>query len=98
MTLLGDGAGVGDVAAAYDLRWLPDVDANVLRVPLFNALFDVTNRTTADVAVLLNADILFFMTSRSRCDGCRLPFPTRTGCCSAPAGMSMQPDLPPAIF
>lgn len=60
MTLLGDGAGVGDVAAAYDLRWLPDVDANVLRVPLFNALFDVTNRTTADVAVLLNADILFF--------------------------------------
>lgn len=60
VTLLGDGAGIGDVAAAYDLRWLPDVDANVLRVPLFNAMFDITNRTTADVAVLLNADILLF--------------------------------------
>ncbi|OSX68394.1 hypothetical protein BU14_2882s0001, partial [Porphyra umbilicalis] len=60
VTLLGNGDGVGDVAAAYGLRWLPDVDANVLRVPLFNALFDAANRTTAEVAVLLNADILLF--------------------------------------
>jgi hypothetical protein len=60
VTLLGSGAGYAEVVKRYGLRWRPEIDTSFLGVPLFNAIVDAANASTAQVAVIANADIMIF--------------------------------------
>lgn len=60
ITLLGTGAGYSDIVAKYGLAWNRHVDCSFLGVPLFNSILEVANASQADVAVLVNADIMLF--------------------------------------
>lgn len=60
ITLLGTGAGYAEVVRRYGLKWNRHVDTSFLGVPLFNSIVEVANASQADIAVLVNADIMLF--------------------------------------
>jgi beta-arabinofuranosyltransferase len=60
VTFLGMADGYRDVVKKYGVNWVPHIDSNFLGVPLFNAVFQVANESTADVVVIANADIVLF--------------------------------------
>lgn len=60
VTLLGDAIGTRHIARVYRLRHESRVDVSFLGVPLLPSVLAATNRSTATVTVLLNADIVLF--------------------------------------
>lgn len=59
VTLLGDEPGYAEAAQQYNgVNIERRVDKTFLGVPLFNSMVDRANRSTADVAVIINGDII----------------------------------------
>jgi hypothetical protein len=60
ITLLGGEAGYFEAARDFGLNIEPRVDKTFLGVPLFNAMVDRANRSAAQVAVVINGDVLLY--------------------------------------
>jgi hypothetical protein len=60
ITLLGSEAGYFEAAKDYGLNIEPRVDKTFLGVPLFNSMVDRANRSGAQVAVVINGDVLLY--------------------------------------
>lgn len=58
ITLLGNEVGYETVATEYGLNLHSDIDKTFLGVPLFNSMLNVANRSSADVSVIINGDII----------------------------------------
>jgi beta-arabinofuranosyltransferase len=58
VTLLGNEVGYYEAARDYGLRLEQGIDSSFLGLPLFNSMVDRANRSDADIAVIVNGDII----------------------------------------